>query len=90
MKQTYIDTAALEAIATLLHIEARNICGGCKDEVVLNMNNDHGLGPAGANMGLGLSVCKAKKLRKLTKTLYGIIDEYKRANAMEHEIRNRR
>lgn len=80
MKTNYVDTAALEAIAILLHIEARNICGGCKDEVILNMNDDHGLGPAGRNMGLGMSVCKAKKLRKLTKTLYGIINEYKTAN----------
>jgi hypothetical protein len=83
MKQErYVDTAALEALASLLFIEARNICVGCRDSVILNMGDDHGLrgGPTAP------FDCRAKKLRKLTKSLYGIIDEYKKANDKEHEF----
>jgi hypothetical protein len=83
MKQSrYVDTAALEALASLLFIEARNICVGCKEDVILNMGEDHGLrGSCGPQVE-----CRAKKLRKLTKQLYAIIDEYKKANAKEHEF----
>jgi len=81
-QERYVDTAALEALASLLFIEARNICVGCRDSVILNMGDDHGLrgGPTAP------FDCKAKKLRKLTKSLYGIIDEYKKANDAEREF----
>jgi hypothetical protein len=83
MRQTrYADTAALEALATLLFMEARNICVGCREDVILNMGEDHGL-TGSPNTPFE---CRAKKLRKLTKSLYGIIDEYKKANAKEHEL----
>jgi hypothetical protein len=83
MKQSrYIDTAALEALAALLHIEAGNICVGCKDNVGFNLGEGHGL----TGSPIPPFDCRAKKLRRLTKTLYGIIDEYKKANEKEREF----
>jgi|SRR5271166_3755137 len=80
MRQTrYVDTAALEALAALLHIEAGNVCVGCKDNVGFNLGEGHGL----RGSPIAPFDCRATKLRKLTKTLYGIIEEYKKANEKE-------
>jgi len=81
-QERYVNTAALEALATLLYQEARNICVGCREDVILNLGDDHGL------RGSPTSPfdCRAKKLRKLTKDLYKIIDDYKKANQKEHEF----
>lgn len=78
----YVDTAALEALAALLHIEAGNICVGCKENVGFNMNDGHGLlgGPTSP------FDCRAKKLRKLTTDLFKLIDDYKKANNKEREF----
>ncbi len=83
MKQErYVNTAALEALASLLFLEARNICIGCREDVILNLGDDHGLrGSCGPQIE-----CRAKELRKLTKKLYKIIDDYKKANDKEREF----
>jgi hypothetical protein len=83
MKQSrYVDVAALEALAALLFIEAGNICVGCKDHVGFNLGEGHGL----SGSPIAPFDCRAKKLRKLTKDLYKIIDDYKKANDKEREF----
>jgi len=79
----YIDTAALEALAALLHIEAGNICVGCKDNVGFNLGEGHGM----RGSPIAPFDCRAKELRQLAKRLYKIIDDYKKANNLGNQRR---
>ena len=65
MTKNEIKLAVLDQVINLLELTQKLICPGCAKGDVLNMNGDHGLGPAGANMGLGLSTCHGKELRQL-------------------------